>query len=55
MKQLLTTHQTLNALLRIFLLSALATPLTAMASGNTTLVDEIEVVRRNQQLFLYHD
>jgi hypothetical protein len=53
MKQFLPTHQTLNTLLRIFLLSALVTPLSAMASGNTTLVDEIEVVRRNQQLFLY--
>ena len=53
MKQLLFTHQTLHALLRIFLLSALVTPLSAMASGNITLVDEIEVVRRNQQLFLY--
>jgi len=53
MKQFLPTHQTLNTLLRIFLLSALATPLTAMANGHSTLVDEIEVVRRNQQLFLY--
>jgi hypothetical protein len=53
MQPFLPTHQTLNTLVRIFLLSALVTPLTAMASGNTTLVDEIEVVRRNQQLFLY--
>jgi hypothetical protein len=48
-------NKSLLTVLSLLLLIACTTPLTAMAGNNSnaTLVDEIEIVRRNQQLFLY--
>ena len=53
MKNILHTPKVLTTLCYLLLGATLATPLSVMANNHPTLVDEIEIVRRNQQLFLY--
>ena len=53
MKKNLHHHKPMYRLFNLLVISLFFLPLTALASNTPTLVDEVEVVRKNQQLFLY--